>query len=112
MKLSIIIPVYNEENTINKVLEKIKDIDFEIEKEIIVVDDGSTDTTRNILSRLQITNCKLHIIYHEKNQGKGAAIKTGIKNSTGDIIAIQDADLEYDPLELKYLLKPIMDNKA
>lgn len=95
MKLSIIIPVFNEYQTVKSLLEKVKKID--IEKEIIVVDDGSTDGTREILKNE--TGCKT--IYHDKNQGKGSAIRTAIKYVTGDVVIIQDADLEYDPKEYK-----------
>lgn len=112
MRISIIVPVYNEEKTIEKVIEQLKTIDFGFEKEIIIVDDGSTDNTPNILKKLQITDYKLQIIFHDKNEGKGVAISTGIKNSTGDIIAIQDADLEYNPEELKFLINPIIKNEA
>ncbi len=112
MKLSILIPVYNEEKTISDVIKKLLSINFGIDKEIVVIDDGSTDNTVNILKKLQSENFEFKIISHEKNQGKGAAIKTGIKNSSGDIIAIQDADLEYNPKELKNLIKPILNNES
>lgn len=110
MKLSIIIPVFNEKNTIKQILEKVESVDLgNMEKEIIIVDDGSTDGTKEILSNLQ-KNYK--IIYHNKNMGKGAAIRSGIKEATGDIITIQDADLEYDPNDYKKLVQPIIENKA
>lgn len=112
MKLSIIIPVYNEEKTVEEVVKKVSSMNFGIDKEIIIVDDGSTDETPNILKKLQITNAKLKIFYHDKNKGKGAAVITGIKNSTGDIIAIQDADLEYNPEEIKYLIEPILHGES
>lgn len=108
MKLSIIIPVYNEEKTVSEVIKKVAEIDFGIEKEIIIVDDGSTDKTSEILRKLDAVNSEIKIFFHEKNLGKGAAVRTGIENSTGDIIAIQDADLEYNPEELKILLQPIL----
>ncbi|MFN3551272.1 MAG: glycosyltransferase family 2 protein [Endomicrobiia bacterium] len=111
MKISIIIPVYNEEETIKKVVEKLEMIDFGIEKEIIIVDDGSTDSTPNVLKKLQSKDQKLKIVFHNRNEGKGAAVITGIKSSSGDIIAIQDADLEYNPEELKNLIKPILKNE-
>ncbi|MEN3013944.1 MAG: glycosyltransferase family 2 protein [Endomicrobiia bacterium] len=112
MKLSIIIPVYNEEKTILEAFSKVKNIDFGIEKEIIIVDDASVDKTKEILKNLQQENKQVKFIFHKKNQGKGAALISGIKNSSGDIVAIQDADLEYNPEEIKYLIKPILDKKS
>lgn len=109
MKLSIIIPVYNEKNTILEVLNKIKIVDIgNIEKEIIIVDDFSTDGTREILKYLKNSN----VYYHDKNKGKGSAIITGLQHMTGDTILIQDADLEYNPDEYTSLLKPILENKT
>ena len=111
LKLSVIIPVYNEERTIKKVIEKVKKTKLNnISKEIVVVDDCSNDSTREMLKN--INDGSLKIFFHKKNMGKGAAIKTGLKNSTGDIILIQDADLEYNPDEYGKLLKPIIDNKT
>ncbi len=109
MKLSIIIPVYNEEKTIRQLLEKVQKVEFPgIEKEIIVIDDGSTDQTKSILDSMK----GLAIVSHKKNQGKGMAVRTGIKNSSGDYIVIQDADLEYNPQDIIKLVKPILENKA
>ena len=109
MKLSIIIPVFNEEKTVGKILKKVLDLKIaNVGKEIIVVDDGSTDKTRQILK--QIKNIK--IILHDNNKGKGSAVKTGIKNATGDYIIIQDADLEYDPEQIRTLIQPILENQA
>lgn len=111
MKLSIIIPVFNEQKTIEEVLKRVQEeIIPLIDKEIIVVDDGSTDSTREKLKKFKSSG--IEIILHEKNQGKGAAVKTGIKKATGDYIIIQDADLEYDPKFIKDLIKPILNNKA
>jgi glycosyltransferase involved in cell wall biosynthesis len=111
MKLSIIIPVYNEEKTIIEILDRVKkEVIPGVEKEIIVVDDGSTDTTRQKLKNIKDNDFK--IIFHEKNGGKGLAVRTGIENATGDYIIIQDADLEYHPKFIKDLIKPILEKKA
>ena len=111
MKLSIIVPVYNEEKTIIEILDRVKKEEIPgVEKEIIVVDDGSTDTTRQKLKDIKGNDFK--IIYHEKNGGKGSAVRTGIQNATGDYIIIQDADLEYHPKFIKDLMKPILEKKA
>ena len=110
-KLSIIIPVYNEERTISKVIENVKGKKIgNIQKEIIIVDDCSTDSTKNILKKIKDSSIK--IFYHKNNMGKGAAIRTGLKNSTGGIILIQDADFEYNPDDYGKLLKPIIGKKA
>ncbi len=102
-KLSIIIPVYNERDTISKILSKLDEVNFnDVEKEIIIVDDCSTDGTRDILKGLE---SKYKIMYHEKNRGKGAALRTGFREATGDWIVVQDADLEYDPNDLKKMLE-------
>jgi len=108
MKLSIIMPVYNEKATLEEILKKVTSIP--IHKEIIVVDDGSTDGTREILQNLRMKN--LNVIYHPKNLGKGSAIRTGIRYVTGDIVLIQDADLEYNPEEYPKLIEPIVTGKT
>lgn len=108
MKLSIVIPVYNEEKTILQIIEKVKKVNFPVDTEIIIVDDGSTDSTREQLKKIKGAK----VILHEKNQGKGAAVITGIRKSTGHYIIIQDADLEYDPNQIKDLLQPILEKKA
>ena len=109
MKLSIIIPAFNEENTILQILEKIENVN-DIEKEIIIVDDCSTDKTKELLDSLSNKNYK--IIFHKKNLGKGAAIQTAKKFISGDIVLIQDADLEYDPQDYTKLIKPIINGDA
>ncbi|OGH11596.1 MAG: glycosyl transferase [Candidatus Levybacteria bacterium RIFCSPLOWO2_01_FULL_36_13] len=111
MKLSIIIPVYNEGKTVEEILKKVINEKIPgVEKEIIVVDDGSTDETREKLNKLQSKSFKT--ILQDKNQGKGAAVLAGIKNSTGEYIIIQDADLEYDPKFIRQLIKPILEKKS
>ena len=106
MKLSILIPVYNEIKTIEKIIQKVKE--QEIRKiQIIVVDDGSTDGTREFLKKSLFKKVD-KIIYHKKNKGKGAAIRSAQKKVIGDIVIIQDADLEYDPKDYKKLIKPIV----
>lgn len=108
MKVSIIIPVFNEEKTISELLDLVLKIDFDgMEKEIIVIDDGSNDGTAKILDDY-LKNIKL--IRHPNNMGKGSAVRTGLENSTGDIVAIQDADLEYNPSNLPALVKLINDD--
>ena len=110
MKLSVIIPVYNEKNTVHKIIRQVLDVELEMEKEIILIDDGSTDGTRDILENLEYPNVKVKL--HEKNQGKGAALRTGFSLATGDFVIIQDADLEYDPREYPILLTPLLDGRA
>lgn len=111
MKLSILIPAYNEENNILEIISRVQKAKLEdITKEIIIIDDFSTDNTRKILSELKDSSIK--IFFHQQNQGKGAAIRTGLKHATGEIILIQDADLEYNPEEYPALLKPILENRA
>ena len=109
-KVSIIIPVFNEKNTIKELLEKVKNANFaNLEKEIILVDDCSTDGTTEILREL---NKDYKAFFHEKNQGKGAAIRTAIKEATGDFVVIQDADLEYLPDDYDKLLPLLINDEA
>jgi glycosyltransferase involved in cell wall biosynthesis len=110
MKLSILIPVYNEEKTILKVIKRVKKVKLSTAKEVIIVDDFSKDKTRKILSRVRDPNIK--VFFHKKNQGKGASVRTALQHASGDIILIQDADLEYNPKEYPKLLKPIIDRRA
>jgi len=110
MKLSIVVPVYNEKGTIREILRRIQEVDTGLEKEIIVVNDASSDGTREILET--IDDPSIRIFHHDKNGGKGRALQTGFSMAQGDIILIQDADLEYDPQEYSTLLAPILDNRA
>jgi glycosyltransferase involved in cell wall biosynthesis len=109
-KISVVIPIYNEEKTLEKIIAAVENADvFGLEKEIIFVNDFSKDKSKEILEKYREKH-KIH--HHEKNQGKGAALKTGFASATGDIILIQDADLEYDPNEYVDIIKPILDGKA
>jgi glycosyltransferase involved in cell wall biosynthesis len=110
MKLSIVIPVYNEKNTIEELIRRVQEVDVGLIKEIIIVDDGSSDGTPEILKSLKQPDIK--VVYHNTNQGKGAALHTGFSEAEGDIILVQDADLEYDPREYPQLLEPILDGRA
>jgi glycosyltransferase involved in cell wall biosynthesis len=110
MKLSVVIPVYNEKSTIEEIIRRVQEVDVGMDKEIVAVDDGSTDGTRDILRRL--ASEKIRIFLHEKNTGKGGALQTGFSEAHGDIVVVQDADLEYDPQEYPKLLEPILDGRA
>lgn len=112
MKLSVVIPVYNEARTVAQLLERAAAVHVGFEKELIVVDDGSRDGTRELLQELGARHPEWRIILHPRNQGKGAALRTGFAAATGDIVLVQDADLEYDPAEYPLLLKPILDGHA
>lgn len=111
MKLSVVIPVYNEAQTIETLIRRVHEVEFD--KEIIAVDDMSTDGTREILKTLTHVYPKtLKVLFHDSNSGKGAALRTGFGAVSGDIVVIQDADLEYNPQEYHKLLKPILDGRA
>ncbi len=109
MKLSVVIPVYNEKNTILELLDRVRNV--ELPKEMIVVDDFSTDGTRDVLKAVPVSD-DLKIILQPHNMGKGAALRKGFESVTGDIVVVQDADLEYDPAEYVNLIQPILANKA
>lgn len=110
MKLSIVIPCFNEKATILELIDAVQSAPIQ-DKQIIIIDDGSTDGTREILKSIQ-GDTDIDIIYHEANKGKGAALSTGFSAATGDICIVQDADLEYDPQEFPLVIQPIVDGKA
>lgn len=110
LTLSVVIPVYNEKNTLHEILRQIRAVP--LNKQIILVDDCSTDGTREILKRLEREDAELTIQYHDRNQGKGAALRTGFALARGQIVIVQDADLEYDPAQYPQLIQPIVEGKA
>lgn len=109
MKVSVIIPAYNEKNTIEEIIRRVHKTN--LVDEIVVVDDGSQDGTRELLTELDATGA-IQVVLHDRNQGKGAAVMTGVRQSTGDVLIIQDADLEYDPRDYPTLLRPIEEGLA
>jgi len=108
--ISIVIPVYNEAETLAELIERVQSVELPLDKEIIVIDDASTDGTGEVIKQLAGEN--IVRIFHEKNRGKGAALRSGFSRAQGDIVLIQDADLEYDPNEYPKLLQPILDGRA
>ena len=109
MKLTLVIPVYNEAATIAALIDRVRQVP--VDKEIVVVDDCSRDGTRDVLKQLPPAD-DLRVLFHEVNQGKGAALRTGFRSATGDVVVVQDADLEYDPMDLPKLMAPIADGRA
>jgi glycosyltransferase involved in cell wall biosynthesis len=109
-KLSVIVPVFNERNTLQEIVRRMRRVDLPVDLEIVIVDDGSSDGTRKILPQLE--DSTVRVLLHPQNKGKGAAIRTGLAAVTGDLVLIQDADLEYDPEDWPKLLRPVMTGKA
>ena len=109
-KLSVIVPVYNERNTIAEIVRRMRAVELPIAREIIVVDDGSHDGTRDVLK--QLDDSTVRVVYHDANRGKGAALRTGLEYVTGDLVLTQDADLEYDPDDWPKLLGPVLKQRA
>jgi glycosyltransferase involved in cell wall biosynthesis len=110
MKLSVVMPVYNEERTLEEIVRRVLATPYE--KELILVDDGSRDRSREIMGVLAQEHPEIRCFFHERNSGKGAALSTGFAQTTGDIVLIQDADLEYDPQDYGTLLRPLIEGKA
>ena len=111
MKISIVMPCFNEIQSIETIVQQVLAVELPAERELVIVDDYSTDSTRDYLQSVENNN-EIKVVYHEINRGKGAALRTGFEQASGDIIIIQDADLEYDPNEYSKLLTPILDGKA
>ena len=112
MKLSVLIPVYNERDTVREIVQRVRSVDLGgLEREVILVDDGSTDGSREVLAELAEWP-DVRVFYHHVNQGKGASVRTAIYRATGDLVLIQDADLEYDPRDYPALLRPILEGRA
>ena len=114
MRLSVVIPVFNESATLAEIVRRVLAVEVAAEKELILIDDGSTDTTRDLYDgiRAEHAGAEIRVLLHERNRGKGAALRTGFEHATGDIVLIQDADLEYDPRDYARLLAPIVEDRA
>jgi len=110
MKLSVVMPVYNEERTLEEIVRRVLETPYE--KELVLVDDGSKDASREIMQRLEAEHPEVRCLFHERNSGKGAALSTGFKEVQGDVVIVQDADLEYDPNDYGTLLRPIEEGNA
>ncbi len=111
-RISVLIPVYNEERTILELIRRVRAVELPFQREIVVVDDGSTDGTREALAQEAEGARDLKVIYHAVNRGKGAAVRTALAAATGDVLIIQDADLEYDPRDYPTLLRPIVEGRS
>lgn len=112
MKLSVVIPVYNEKATVEKLIDNVVAVDVGMEKELVIVDDCSTDGTREVLRDMKDTRPEWKFVFHDVNRGKGAALRSGFSEAAGDVVVVQDADLEYDPRDYKAMLGPIVDGYA
>ena len=114
MKLTIVVPVYNEITTLEEIVKRILAVEIDGEKELVLIDDGSTDGTRNLYDKIKQDHPEysIDVLLQEQNRGKGAAIRAGFTRATGDIVLVQDADLEYDPRDYPQLIAPIIEGKA
>jgi glycosyltransferase involved in cell wall biosynthesis len=113
VKLSILIPLYNEQDTLATLVKRVLEVDYGVDEiELVIVDDRSTDSSREVAASLAEVHPEVRVFHHDVNMGKGAAIRTAMKNSTGDILIVQDADLEYDPREIPSLIRLIQDGVA
>lgn len=108
--LSVIVPVFNERSTVGEIVRRMRSVELPVEREIVVVDDGSDDGTGDVLTQLR--DSTVRVVKHARNQGKGAAIRTGLESSSGDLVLVQDADLEYDPDDWPRLLAPVLKGRA
>jgi glycosyltransferase involved in cell wall biosynthesis len=108
--LSVLIPVYNEKATVLELLRRVEAVELPVDKQVVMVDDGSTDGTRDILKGLAPSRAT--VVLHERNRGKGAALRTALEHATGDLVIVQDADLEYDPADFPQMLAPLLDGRA